>query len=74
MVKEGHPASIYAVTSGLAILPVPHVLNYCASKAALHSFTASLRMQLQDTNINVIEIAPPYVVYHIRHVNIGPNP
>ncbi|KAF8330541.1 hypothetical protein F5887DRAFT_80359 [Amanita rubescens] len=60
-ISEGHPTFIYTVTSCLATLPVPHVLNYCASKAALHSFTTSLRIQLQDTNINVIEIAPPLV-------------
>ena len=34
---------------------------YCASKAALHSFTLSLRLQLADTPIQVIEVIPPAV-------------
>ncbi|KAF8710172.1 hypothetical protein AX14_005616 [Amanita brunnescens Koide BX004] len=59
--NEGRPAFIYTVTSGFAVLPAPYLVNYCASKAALHSFTISLRVQLQNTYINVTEIVPPLV-------------
>lgn len=62
MKNEGRPTFIYTVTSGFATLPAPYLFNYCASKAALHSFTISLRVQLQDTNVNVTEIVPPYVI------------
>jgi uncharacterized oxidoreductase len=52
---------IITVTSGLAFVPLHLAPTYCATKAALHSWTQSLRFQLRDTAARVIEIAPPYV-------------
>lgn len=54
-------AAILNVTSGLSFVPLANVPVYCATKAALHSFTQSLRWQLKSTSIEVIEIAPPAV-------------
>ncbi|MEF7638578.1 SDR family oxidoreductase [Bacillus thuringiensis] len=54
-------ATIINVSSGLAITPGAWVPVYSATKAGLHSFTTSLRLQLSKTNINVIEIFPPAV-------------
>ena len=54
-------AEIINVTSGLAFVPIGFMPTYCATKAALHSFTISLRQQLLSTNVKVIEIAPPAV-------------
>ena len=54
-------AAIMNVTSGLAFVPLANVPVYCATKAALHSFTLSLRWQLKNTKTEVIEIIPPAV-------------
>ena len=54
-------AAIVTVTSGLAFVPLAMTPTYCATKAAIHSYTQSLRYQLKETNVQVIELIPPYV-------------
>ncbi|MBO0959974.1 SDR family NAD(P)-dependent oxidoreductase [Neobacillus sp. MM2021_6] len=54
-------AAILNVTSGLAFTPMAIAPIYSATKAALHAFTVGLRLQLSETAIKVIEIAPPAV-------------
>jgi len=53
-------AAIVTVTSGLAFVPLVATPTYCATKAALHSYTVSLREGLKD-RVEVIELAPPAV-------------
>jgi uncharacterized oxidoreductase len=54
-------AAIINVTSGLAFTPMAIAPIYSATKAALHSFSMSLRYQLSSTSVKVIEVAPPAV-------------
>ena len=54
-------AAVLTVSSGLAFVPMAATPTYCATKAAIHSYSMSLRHQLAGTTTEVIEIAPPYV-------------
>lgn len=58
----GRPdAAVMNVTSGLAFAPAAFAPVYSATKAALHSFTLSLRHQLRATPVRVLELVPPAV-------------
>jgi uncharacterized oxidoreductase len=59
--KTRKGALIVNVSSGLAFIPLPLSPVYCATKAAIHSFTQSLRVQLAGSGVTVIELAPPGV-------------
>jgi uncharacterized oxidoreductase len=52
-------AAIVNISSGLAFVPIAEMPIYCATKAAIHSFTTSLRHQLRDTSVRVFEAIPP---------------
>jgi uncharacterized oxidoreductase len=59
LLKKNKSAATVTVSSGLAFVPLPITPVYCATKAALHSYTLSLRAQLKNTNVKVFELAPP---------------
>ena len=52
-------AALVNVSSGLAFVPLASAPIYCATKAGIHSYTQSLRVQLQGTSVKVFEVAPP---------------
>lgn len=54
-------AAIMNVSSGLAFVPLPMTPTYSGTKAAIHSFTQSLRVQLAGTGVQVLELIPPGV-------------
>jgi uncharacterized oxidoreductase len=59
--KQHQQAAIINISSGLAFTPLAVVPVYCATKAALHSLSLSMRFQLAGSSIRVFEIAPPTV-------------
>ncbi len=59
--KRQPSAAIVHVTSGLAFVPLAMTAVYSATKAALHSYAMSQRFRLKGTNVQVLELAPPYV-------------
>ena len=59
--RQQAQATVINVSSGLAFLPLAMTPTYCATKAAIHSYSQSLRHQLRGTSVQVIELAPPAV-------------
>ena len=54
-------STVMTVSSGLAFVPMAMTPTYSATKAAIHSYSMSLRHQLSGTTTEVIELVPPYV-------------
>ena len=65
-------AAIMNVSSGLAFVPLAPTPTYCATKAAIHSYTQSLRWQLRGSTTQVLELIPPYVATEL--MNGGSDP
>ena len=65
--SQNENAAIINISSGLAFVPIAFMPVYCATKAAIHSYTISLRHQLKNTSIKVFEIAPPSVDTELGH-------
>jgi uncharacterized oxidoreductase len=59
--KNKQNSTLLNVSSGLAFVPLSVFPVYCATKAAVHSFSLSLRHQLRNSRVKVIELVPPYV-------------
>ncbi len=59
--KQQPHSTIITTSSGLAFVPRANFPTYCASKAFLHSWLQSLRFQLRETSVEVLELLPPYV-------------
>jgi uncharacterized oxidoreductase len=66
-------SAIMMVTSGLAYVPLAPTPTYCATKAAIHSYTQSLRYQLRATTTEVLELVPPYVATDLLHGAADPR-
>jgi len=60
-ILTANQGTVINVSSGLAFVPLPSNPIYSATKAAVHSYTQSLRFQLEDSGVEVIELMPPAV-------------
>ncbi len=60
VLRKNSGAAIVNVTSAIAFVPLVGVATYCATKAAMHAYTVSLRYALKG-EVDVVEIIPPYV-------------
>jgi uncharacterized oxidoreductase len=60
-ILRANKGTVINVSSGLAFVPLPAAPIYSATKAAIHSYTQSLRFQLEGTGVEVIELMPPAV-------------
>jgi uncharacterized oxidoreductase len=60
-ILKANNGTLINVSSALAFVPMPCIPVYCATKAAIHSYTQSLRFQLENTSVEVIEVMPPAV-------------
>lgn len=77
LLKRQPASTIVNVTSGLAFVPLALKPIYCATKAAMHSYTQSLRAQLAASSVRVVELAPPAVATDFNRgqedMNAGPR-
>jgi uncharacterized oxidoreductase len=72
---EGVQSHFLITTSGLGFVPIPFFPVYTACKAGLHYFCVSLRQQLKDTPVSVIEVVPPFVAteYVVKNKDEAPK-
>ena len=61
VIEQNQQPAVVNVSSGLAFAPLARMPIYCATKAAVHSLTMSLRHQLRDAGVRVFEVIPPIV-------------
>src|SRR6266496_4182376 len=60
-ILRANEGTVINTSSALAFVPMPSAPIYSATKAAIHSYTQSLRFQLEETGVEVIELMPPVV-------------
>jgi uncharacterized oxidoreductase len=71
--KRQESATVFVVSSVLGFVPMAMAAVYSSTKAALHSYTQSLRYKLRNTSVKVQEIVPPWVQTDLLNSNEEPR-
>jgi uncharacterized oxidoreductase len=71
--KKQERAVVMNVSSVLGFMPLAMAAVYSSTKAAIHSYTLSLRYQLKGSSVTVLEIAPPWVQTDLLNSNNEPR-
>jgi uncharacterized oxidoreductase len=71
--KKQPAAYVLTVSSGLGFTPMNATAVYCATKAAIHSYSLTTRFRLKNSNVKVIEIVPPWVQTDLLNSKDNPN-
>jgi uncharacterized oxidoreductase len=71
--KKQTPAYILNVSSVLAFMPLTAAGVYCVTKAAMHSYSLSLRYKLKNSSVKVLEVIPPWVQTDLINSNEEPR-
>lgn len=71
--KKQPAAYVMNVSSGLAFTPMSATAVYCATKAAIHSYSMSMRYKLKNSSVKIVEIVPPWVQTDLLNSKDNPN-
>jgi len=71
--KQQKTSAIINMSSVLGFIPLAMTAVYSSTKAAMHSYSLSLRHKLRHSPVEVIEIAPPWVQTDLLNSNNEPR-
>jgi len=71
--KKQEHAVVVNISSALGFVPLAMAAVYSSTKAAIHSYTLSLRYRLKGSSVTVLEIAPPWVQTDLLNSNNEPR-